>query len=153
MTKITSRDRIASGKVPAAIAREMDAKSLDNWASLGNAERMRFYDAAVTDHRLAHAMENGFLNNKGGQGVARGRGGCLVNAILDAYNVSDAHRAEAAAADEARKREKLECQICHNSFTESGMLVSGNRAMCFGCVWEKYPESAAMLDLPKPAQV
>ena len=149
VTKEGYRDRIAAGFVPKHVRERVGERELANWATLNGREREGFYGNALTDHRVAHAWENGFINNKLGQGSSTGRGGVLVTAILDAYNKSDEYRAIERARDEARRREPVVCNVCGGTFTDD-YLRAGKSVTCYSCAWTKYPESACMLGIPMP---
>ena len=81
-----SREKIERGAVPKHVALQVDPEHLEFWKSLTGEDRMIHYDDAIYEHRIAHAWQNGFLGSLLGQGVAEGRGGCLVNAIRNAYD-------------------------------------------------------------------
>lgn len=152
MPRKSSRERIAEGYVMKAVRERTDERSLAFWATLSPGQRMSFYDAAIADHRVAHAWENGFINNKLGQGTAEGRGGCLFMAIEAAYRTSDQYWEEVQAFRDAYDAEPLACMVCGGEFRRDGDVTSyGDRAICHRCHWEKYPASAAMLDIPRPA--
>ena len=145
----TSRERMRAGKVSASIRAEMDDFELENWAGLSADERERVYRDALTDHRIAHANENGFISNKLGQGVARGKGGVLVSAIRNAWLASDTHRAQEQARRAEWDSRDLECNECGKSVHHDKMVTCGSLQMCNECVWEKHPASAEMLGLPR----
>lgn len=147
--KMGQRERIEAGEVSKGVRQQMDQHELDHWAGLTDLQRSRFYSEAIVDHQVAHAHENSFINNLGGQGTAQGRGGCLVMAIRQAWQQSQANRDRATAEAEAKRQQKIACQECGEEFVGDQMLIGGATAFCFSCVWEKYPESAKMLELPR----
>ena len=149
---MTSRTKIIQGHVPSAVSQQFNDSELAHWASLTDTQREQAYDNAITDHRLAHAYENGFLGNMGGQGVARGRHGCLVHAIEQAYTKSDAHKAQLATEQAEADAEQVCCWECDTAHRKDGELVfMGDMVICYSCCWNKYPASADMLGIPQPS--
>ena len=147
-------------KVPKRVRESVSPEELAYWHTITEVQRGCFYTDGRTDVMDGVSIHLNYGDSHYGESVGPGsgsigRGESLRRAIMLAYmKRPEAVEAE-RAAHEALRKAPVTCWKCGDEYpgdSEHIIVYSSGKspAICSKCCWEHYPESAKMLNIPRP---